>query len=140
MRKVVVALVACILAGFTSSSVFANLNRFAGKWENIDAKTRGLTRLEISIVGTKVKVHAYGDCEPSDCDLGEVEGIAYAPSVDSNLAETAKAITVKYAGGEMIMVIRPIESNRLQAETFTRFTDKSSRADYTAIYTFARSK
>ena len=139
MRTVVIALAVCLLVASSLSSASANLNQFAGRWENTDPKTGGLTRLEISVIGTKVKVHAYGYCEPSDCDLGEVEGVAYAPSVDSNLTETAKAITVKYTDGERIMVIRPAESNRLQVETFTRFSDKSGRADYMAVYTFSRS-
>ena len=140
MKGIVIAFVACMLMFFGSSSAFASLDQFAGRWENLDAKTRGLTRLEISIVDSKVKVHAYGNCEPSDCDLGEVEGIAYAPSVDSKLKETAQAITVSYAGGEMIMIVRPIANGRLQVETFTRFTDKSGRIDYTSTYTFTRQK
>ena len=77
---------------------------------------------------------------PSECDLGEVEGIAYAPSVDSELKETAQAITVSYARGETIMIVRPIANDRLQVETFTRFTDESGRSDYTFTYTFARQK
>ena len=140
MRRSIAALVVSSLMLLASTGVSANLNQFTGKWENINAKTRGLTRLEITSAGTKVKVHAYGDCEPSDCDLGEVEGVAYAPSVESKLEATAKAIIVSYARGERIMLIRSVEGNRLQAETFTRFTDNSGRAAYTAVYTFARSK
>jgi len=140
MKGIVITLVACMLMFFGSSSAFASLDQFAGRWENLDAKTRGLTRLEISIVDSKVKVHAYGHCMPSECDLGEVEGIAYAPSVDSELKETAQAITVSYARGETIMIVRPIANDRLQVETFTRFTDESGRSDYTFTYTFARQK
>lgn len=139
MRKSITALVVSLLLLIASNSVFANLDQFVGKWENTDAKTRGLTRLEITATGTKVKVHAFGDCKPTDCDLGEVEGVAYAPSVESKLEATAKAITVTYPGGEMLMVIRPVEGNRLQAEVFTQFTDNSRRSDYTVVYTFARS-
>src|SRR5215471_4871476 len=107
MKGIVIALVAFMLMFFGPSSAFASLDRFAGIWENIDAKTRGLTHLEISIVDSKVKVHAYGMCLPKDCDLGELEGIAYAPNVGSKLNETAQAITVSYAGGENIMILRP---------------------------------
>ena len=97
--------------------------------------------MPVASAGAKVKVHAYGDCEPSDCDLGEVDGVAYAPNVDANLTETAQAITVSYAHREL-MVIRPLEGNRLQVETYTRFSEqiRSGRADYTAVYTFVRSK
>src|SRR5262245_48424537 len=140
MKGIVIALAACMLMFFGSSSAFASLDQFTGRWENIDAKTRGLTRLEISIVDSKVKVHAYGHCMPSDCDLGEVESIAYAPSVDSNLKETAQAITVSYAGGVTILIVRPVAKDRLQVEYFPRFTDKSGRTDFTATYIFARQK
>ena len=140
MKGIVITLVACMLLLFGSSIAFASLDQFAGRWENIDAKTRGLTRLEISIVDSKVKVHAYGHCMPSECDLGEVEGIAYAPNVDSKLKESAQAITVSYARGETIMIVRPIANDRLQVETFTRFSDKSGRSDFTSTYTFARQK
>ncbi len=60
--------------------------------------------------------------------------------MDSELKETAQAVTVSYSGGAMIMIVRPVADNRLQVETFTSFTDKSGRADYTATYTFARQK
>ena len=142
MRRTIAASVACLLMLCAAPGVFADLNQFAGKWENVDAKTRGLTRLEISVAGTKVKVHAYGDCEPSDCDLGEVDGVAYAPNVDANLTETAQAITVSYAHRDELMVIRPLEGNRLQVETYRRFSEqgRGGRADYTAVYTFVRSK
>lgn len=62
------------------------------------------------------------------------------PSVESDVAATAKAIMVSYAGGEMIMIIRSVEGDRLEAETFTRFTDNSGRAAYTAVDTFTRGK
>lgn len=140
MRKSIAALVAGSLMLLASTGVSASLGQFVGKWENIDAQTRGLIRLEIAADGNKVKVHAYGSCKPSACDLGEVEGVAYGPSVESDVAATAQAITVSYAGGEMMMVIRPVEGGRLQAETFTRFTDNSGRAAYTAVDTFARGR
>ena len=140
MKGIVIALVACMLMFLGPSSASAGLDQFSGRWGNINTKTRGVTRLEISIVDSKVKVHAYGMCLPKDCDLGELEGIAYAPNVGSKLSETAQAITVSYAGGERIMILRPIANDRLQVETFTRFTDKSGRTDYTSTYTFARQK
>jgi hypothetical protein len=140
MRKSIAAVITGSLMLLVSTGVSASLGQFTGKWENTDAKTRGLIRLEINAAGDKVKVHAYGSCEPSPCDLGEAEGVAYAPSVESDVAATAKAITVSYAGGEMMMVIRPVGGDRLQAETFTRFTDNSGRAAYTAVDTFARDR
>jgi hypothetical protein len=140
MRKLIAASVAGSLMLLASTGVSASLGQFVGKWENVDAKTGGLTRLEITAAGNKVKVHAYGSCEPSACDWGEVEGVAYAPSFESDVAATAQAITASYAGGKTIVVIRQVEGNRLQAETFTRFTDNSGRAAYTAVYTFARGR
>jgi len=50
MKGIVTALVACMLMFFGSSSAFASLDQFAGRWENIDAKTRGLTRYMQSLL------------------------------------------------------------------------------------------
>ena len=39
-------------------------------------KDNGLNKLEISIAGAgpSVSIHAWGKCEPEDCDWGEQEG------------------------------------------------------------------
>ena len=47
-----------------------------GKWKNVDPDTRGLTTLDITVDGDRVKVHAWGKCHPTDCDWGVVDATA----------------------------------------------------------------
>ena len=138
MKKVITVLVALLFSAILSPVTFAGLNQFAGTWTNIDPKTRGLTRLEISLNGNKVSVHAYGSCHPRDCDWGEAMAIAYAPSVESILTETAHALTITYNRdyADQIMIIRSVEGERLQVELFTHFKDGSGRSDYTTVDNF----
>jgi hypothetical protein len=142
MKKMIIGLAFCTLTLFFPFATSAQLSQFAGNWQNIDPKTRGITRLEISENEKDVTVHGFGRCSPIECDMGKAKATAYAPSVDSNLLETAQALTVIYKSGfaEKIMMIRPIEGDRLRAEIFTHFTDNSRRSDFTEVYTFTNNK
>ncbi len=140
MRKVTLSLVVSILVLAMAAPVFAGLNQFAGRWKNTDPNTRGVTKLNIRISGTDVTVHAWGKCHPTDCDRGQVKAYAYAPSVSSNLVDTAQTLSVVFRTGfsQTLMIIRPVGRNRLRAKVLTRFTDRSGRTNYEADYTFAR--
>ncbi len=47
-------------------------NAMAGTWTNsIGVGTNGVTRLQISAAGDQLTIHAWGKCEPEDCDWGE---------------------------------------------------------------------
>ena len=47
----------------------------AGVWKNQDTNTSGVTKLEIKQEGTELIVHAWGRCQPEDCDWGTEKGI-----------------------------------------------------------------
>lgn len=140
MRKVFWGLMVCGLVLFSVSLTLANLNQFEGKWVNADSDTRGVTKLDIAVNGTNVSVQAWGKCQPSDCDWGRVEAYAYGPNVQSNLAETAQAISATYKTNfsQTLLIIHQTGGNRLQVEVLTRFTDGSSRSNYHSIYNFQR--
>ncbi|MBW2039980.1 MAG: hypothetical protein JRI46_10405 [Deltaproteobacteria bacterium] len=140
MRKVTLGLVVSILALVMAATASADLNQFAGRWKNTDPDTRGVTTLNIRVRGTNVTVQAWGKCHPKDCDWGRVKAYAYAPSVSSNLADTAQALSAAFRTGfsQNLMIIHPVGRNRLRAEVLTRFTDRSGRTNYRAVYTFAR--
>ena len=142
IRKILSSFAVCLLVGASlSATTLASINQFTGRWENVDAKTRGITRFEISTMGGKVYFHAYGSCHPNDCDMGEAEATAYAQSVDASLSATAQALTVTsdHDFAETTTIIQIINGNRLRVETFTHFKDASKRSDYLSIETFARS-
>lgn len=47
---------------------------FQGTWTNKDQNTGGNTKLVITQNDSEVKVHAWGKCQPTDCDWGEQAG------------------------------------------------------------------
>jgi len=141
VKKTTYMLVLCLLAFASASGASAQLDRFSGYWKNIDPYTGGVTTLEIGVSGTDVSVHAWGSCVPTDCDWGEAyPSYAYGPSVSSDLISEALAISAVWTTSfsETLMIVRPAEKERLQADIYTRFTDGSGRTAYTQSYIFER--
>jgi hypothetical protein len=95
--------------------------------------------LGIRVVDKAVFVHAWGKCQPTDCDWGEVPAVPYARDVSSTPSEAtlALAATFKTNFKESVLTIRP-ENGSLRVETITRFTDNSGRNSYTATDIFRR--
>lgn len=135
--KLVWGIVLCSL--LMAYPCYANINQFLGKWKNVNPNTRGLTTLEITMQGANVFVHAWGQCEPQDCDWQKIQGYAYANNVSANLLGTALAVTALYKTGfsETVVVLHPA-GNQLRADVFTRFTDNSGRSNYTHSDIFNR--
>ena len=122
------------------STVVKGLNQFAGFWTNSNPNTRGVTALDIDISDGHVTVEAWGSCHPSDCEWGRVEAYAYASNVSDNLVNDAHFLSATWQFGfaETKMIIRLVDDDFLQAETFDHFTDDSGRTPYYATYTFRR--
>lgn len=139
MKTIILSLALTFLMPATPSPS-ANINQFAGKWVNTDPNPLGLSTLQIEVRGRRLRIQAWGKCHPSDCAWGQAVGTAHAPSVQANQLETVEAITTLYitSFSQTILIIRPIEGDRLRVERFTKFTDESSRADYTMIETLSR--
>ncbi|ARM30075.1 hypothetical protein [Prosthecochloris sp. HL-130-GSB] len=140
MKKVLFPFALLLILLLHQTQCLASLNQFTGTWKNIDADTRGVTRLEINRDGNEFRLHAWGKCHPEDCDWGEVPAYAYGASVSSNIEQTARAVTAVFTEGFKVTFIelKPMAQNRLRADVFTRFTDNSNRTNYTASYTFQR--
>ncbi|HEX8845959.1 MAG TPA: hypothetical protein VF791_15010 [Pyrinomonadaceae bacterium] len=140
MRKLFLGLFFTCLAFAAQPDASAQLSLFQGNWRNTDPGTRGITRLQINTGSSPVRVHAWGSCAPSDCDLGTVDGFAYGPNVTSNLNTSARAISAIFRSGfnEQLFIIRPAGAGRLQADVYDRFTDSSGRTAFVTTYTFAR--
>lgn len=144
MKKVAFSLAAFILALAAHSAAFAQISQFEGNWENVDANTSGVTRLNIktlNLFGIKiVTLRTFGKCHPTDCDWGTVSATAYAPGVSSDLDTTARSLTATYNPGFAVklVVVRPLSGERLQADVYTRFTDGSGRTNYDATYILKR--
>ena len=138
MKKIISLMGVLLLINLMTSVVFADVERFVGRWENTDSKTRGITNIEIVREGDKFAVQIYGKCHPNDCVWKKTNAVVYAPTVESDLLKDAKALSIIVDAGfaETIVTLRFIGENKIQAETFTRFTDRSRRANTFSTETF----
>jgi hypothetical protein len=143
MRK---RLISCLVFGLVllslATSAFADINSFIGSWKNVDANTRGITKLHIGKQGDILSMQAWGKCHPQDCDWGTVPSYAYGPGVSSTLAHNTEAVSAVFTPGhaETLVIIQRAPNNRIRAEVLTRFTDGSGRANHRSLYTFARER
>lgn len=128
-----------VLVCTVTPSASGQLNQFMGNWKNVDANTGGVTKLAIANVGNTLTVHAWGKCHPTDCDWDAVPAYAYAPTVQDNVSAKARTISATFRTNfsETLMVIEPA-TDKLRAQTMTRFTDNSNRSNYIGVETFSR--
>lgn len=99
-----------------------------GTWYSTDKKTRGISKLILSADGGTLRVHAFGACEPTDCDWGEVEGAAFSSGVGS--AE-AMAFMAAYDFGFMETHLAVyLKGGILVLDSFNTFKDGSGRSNY----------
>ena len=141
MKRILCGVFVWVLAMSVSVVALAGLSDFAGRWKNSNPNTRGITTLVITVQGVNVTVHAWGKCHPRDCDWGMVRATAYAPSVSSNLARDARALVAEFRSSfsDTLLVIKA-KHNKLKVESYTHFTDRSHRTDYTNVYEFRRAR
>jgi hypothetical protein len=119
----------------------ASLGEFVGGWRNSDPDTRGITRLDIRVTGSKVTVQAWGKCHPEDCDWGRVSATAYGPNVSANLQTSAQSVlaTFQTRFSQTLLILDAARGRRLRTQVLTRFTDNSGRNNYSRSYSFVRS-
>ncbi|MCI0690845.1 hypothetical protein L0337_02440 [candidate division KSB1 bacterium] len=122
-----------------ASAVSAQLNRFAGAWENIDSRIQEVTALNISVEGNFVTVQAKGKRNAEDYDWGQVEATAYALSPSASLVDSAQALSAVFQTEvEQMLLIIHFVKDRLQVEALTRFPNRSKPTNYLTAYTFVR--
>jgi hypothetical protein len=139
MRLLYPCLAAFLLLLLTATGGLASMAQFAGSWTNVDANTRGITNLDIAVMGADAQVHAWGKCHPTDCDWGTVQAQAFAPSVSSDVISGADTIIAVFVTSfsQTTLVIKP-DGSRLKVDSYDRFTDNSGRSNYLASYTFQK--
>jgi hypothetical protein len=100
----------------------------AGTWLNTDKATRGIAKMILTNRDGVLLVHAYGACEPSLCDWGEVEGAAFSDGVSSS---AGMAFTARYDFGFMETSLAVyLKGGILVLDSFNTFKDGSGRASY----------
>jgi hypothetical protein len=142
MKKIVFGTLGLCMVLALANMASAQTARFEGHWKNVNPQTRGVVELDIRVHGLDVDVKAWGACTPHPCEIGNIDAHLYAPSVDSNLEATARALIVNYhdSFSNRTLVIEPRGEGELSAQMFTHFTDHSKRTNYVESGTFSRTR
>jgi len=127
MRRFSLALIFLAILVVFSATANAQKERLLGDFVPID--NHGITRVTLT---ADDQIHVWGICHPSDCDWGIVPVDTYGPTVSSNLGATANSLSAVYLHGfaTRIVVVTPLEENKIQIDVFTKFTDHSGRTPY----------
>jgi hypothetical protein len=126
----------------TSSAPKYGIDYFTGSWGNVDAQTRGITRLAIRADGSNMFVRAWGRCHPNDCEWGEVPAQAYGEGVSTPATANIRTLSALFKTNfdEATLTIRPGDGATLTVDDMTHFTDNSGRANFTSSQTFRRAQ
>ena len=111
-------------------AALASVSDFLGNWINPDPSTSGITRIIVTPVGdNQVRVHVYGQCQPTDCDWGVRSGHSYAENPGSS---DIRSITAEFNAGysSKTIILRRAPGGEMRFEVLTAFTDGSARNDY----------
>jgi len=132
MKRFVCMLTAVAVLLVFSSVSFAGLNNFAGTWKNVNTRTKGITKLVISVKGRTATVHAWGKCQPRDCDWGTVR--AHYDRDGTLWATHSTKIAIRS------LLFNMKGKNMMKAQVLTHFIDKSHRKDYRSVESFKRAR
>ncbi len=99
-----------------------------GTWINTNGASRGITRVVLTDRGGELAMRAYGDCDPSPCDWGEVTACFFPKEI---CFHEAMAFTAFYDFGFMEShLLAHVKLGVLVVAKFDRFKDGSGRSNY----------
>ena len=114
----------------------SNLDQLEGVWKNVDANTRGITKIKIDVDGAVVKSRAWASCSPSDCDWGWVSAQPLTASV-SDAPESANSIlSVWNSNIAKRSAVMTRSDNMLTVQVTTVYKD--NRSDRLNTYVFTK--
>jgi len=105
---------------------------FEGEWTNKNPRTSGITRVLIEQRLDKLTVHAWGACQPADCDWQTTQ--AEASGANSGTIKVKWTTSFDVVNAALTIG----EGQRLEVRTKTHFTDGSGRPDYEGVEYFQR--
>jgi len=140
MKKLALGLAALTMGAIVAGDASANINRYTGGWVNVNPNSGGVTRLRILRNGGLVRVRAFGQCRPTDCNWGIVRAIAFGPNISIHPFSSTRTLMAAFSPSHArkIMIIERVGANRLRVKVLTRFVDGSGRKPYSRTYTFRR--
>lgn len=130
----------CLVFLATAATRAVQMQNLVGTWQNKDEADRGISRLRIDLDGPKVTVRAWGRCVPQDCPWGAIDATPYGPGVRADPMRQPLAISARFVTGsaETLVIVRPTRPGELDAEVFTRYTDRSGRHNVFSTASFRR--
>jgi len=111
-----------LLILFLQACLFAqtgSLRLLTGTWIN-EHETGGLTQVTVRQDGARTIVHAWGSCQPTDCDLGET---------DADLWNGIPVAIWKHGFATTRMQLIPLPDGRMVVASESEFNDGSGRKD-----------
>ena len=117
-----------------ATAATAPQNPFAGTWTNTaSVKGNGLNKLEIAAAGDQLSIHAWANCEPTDCDWGMQSATVtgqqatatwtHLKQSDGQEKGRVATVTIKPQGADLSVAIVNTYTNRPAVEkqfTFLR--------------------
>ena len=124
----------CIGAVCGVTPAGAAVEDFVGTWVNVGRNDAGITHVIVTRAGLGVNVEIYGDCQPRDCNQGNVRGTIYAPEPGADPLRSAIAVAATFTAGfsQKFIVLREARGNLMTLDLYTTFTDRARRASYTS--------
>jgi hypothetical protein len=117
-----------------ATAATAAQNPFAGTWTNTTfVKGNGLNKLQIAAAGDQLSIHAWANCEPTDCDWGTQSAAVTGQQATATWAQLKQSdgqekgrvatVTIKPQGADLSVAVVNTYTNRPAAEkqfTFVR--------------------
>ena len=98
---------------------------FRGIWNNINSRTRDVTKIVIRRSGKVMYVHVWGKCHPADCDWGEKQGVIEGQRLK---------VSWPWSGGDRDMTLY-LADQQLKIDTINVYHDNRRPRRSTATFT-----
>lgn len=140
MNNLKTILLACLAFFCVETVMAASMAQLKGSYVNVDANTKGITKIQLGFNGTLASVRTFGSCSPNDCDWGTVKAMVYGTSVSSNPFSNVEAVKAEYKKSFKVttLVLVPLPNKQLMVTSMTTFTDGSGRKPYAKTFRMKR--
>jgi hypothetical protein len=126
-------------SGYPTGDSVAPVNSLNGTWVNTSPTGGDITQVVFGRTASgALTVHAYGNCSPTLCDWGQVNGITYGKTVESS---HGRVFLAPYTFSFKTALLSGWLNNagtRLTIQAYSQFTDGSGRSSYLTTDTFTR--
>jgi hypothetical protein len=127
-----------VIALVLGSSPVLSADDFTGQWKNVNDKTSGLTRLEISKNGNVWTIQSWGAGAGGEIDQGKATLHLFGDSVaDATMKYGFASWDFKFKDTHLTL---RLEDSELAVEDFNVFKDNSGRSNYRSTYKFKKAK